>query len=241
MNIRIVPHASSCFDVNEQSPTKKQKMIDDFKTAQCLDNLRRAFETQNSAQIIFMSVAEEKGKDRSKAVSVWQTKCKDAFYGSGLFHRDDLMTKSGAKASPRYFYESYLKQYVGNLFLGTVKAMWKMGIFEAYKPEEKPFVLFSKQVLFPDDINPKIEAYIPLRDLIDTGLIFPDIMTFNPLANEVGFENAKPIAYGLFHSLYYGFNFATAFFRNFRGEWGYRCAVFERFKVGEVGSIRNSK
>lgn len=242
--IKIIPHASSCPNVNEESPTKKQKVIDDHRTVQTLDCLRRAFETQNSAQTILVMVAEEKARHHPKAKEGWQALCKAIFYRHGLeygFHKEDLLTKSGAKMSPHYFYENYLRQYVGNLFLKTIKVMWALGVFEVYKPEEQPFALFSKQVDCPGDINPRIEAYIPLADLVETGLIFGDIRIFNPVAEVVGFEQATPVCYGLFYSFYTGYNLATAFFRNFRGEWGYRWATYDRLKVGETGSIRNSK
>uniref|UniRef100_A0A6C0CH21 Uncharacterized protein n=1 Tax=viral metagenome TaxID=1070528 RepID=A0A6C0CH21_9ZZZZ len=246
--MRIIPHASNCPDVNEESPTKKQKIISDQKTTQCLDCLRRAFETQNSSQLLCVALAEEKSKDRSKSSAAWEATCKTIFSirlaqkaqnigDKGVGLAGDQITES----SPRLFYEARLKKYLGELYLATIKVMWEMGIFTVYEPDEKPFVLFSKQVDFPADINPKIDAYIPLQDLIDNSLIFADIKTFNPLASLIGFEQAKPIAYGLFYSFYPGFNCATAFFRNFRGEWGYRWAIYDRFKVGEVGSIRKSK
>lgn len=279
LNVKIIPHASGCPDVNEESPTKKQKMVAGLQATQCLDALRRAFGTQNSAEIIYVTVAEEKSKDQSKSSSAWQALCKDIFgdqnvtatgvpvgtrkspekstsggqnakstgirksprKGPTLPKKAELIAEQGGQMPPHLFYEGYLKQYVGTLFLSTVKSMWELGIFETYTPEEQPFVLFSKQIVRPTDVNPKIEAYIPLQDMIDNGLIFPDIKTFNPLSKVIGFEQAKPVAYGLFYSFYTGFNLATAFYRNFRGEWGYRWAVYDRLKVGEAGSMGDSK
>jgi len=283
LNLKIIPHASSCPDVNEESPTKKQRMVSDQKASQYLDSLRRAFETQNSAQVIYVTVAEEKSLNQSKSAAAWQALCKDIFgdqdvtpsgvpvassrkrpegnqggtrkspggnqsgirkspkKGPTLPKKAELIAEQGGQMPPHHFYEGYLKQYVGTLFLTTVKSMWEVGIFETYTSKEQPFVLFSKQITRPADVNPKIEAYIPLQDLIDNGLIFPDIQTFNPLAKVIGFEQAKPVAYGLFYSFYTGFNLATAFYRNFRGEWGYRWAVYDRLKVGESGSMGDSK
>ena len=279
LNIKIIPHASGCPDVNEESPTKKQKMIAGLQATQCLDCLRRAFETQDSAQVIYVTVAQEKAKDRAEGEAAWHALCKDIFgsqeesnkktrkspdkttigstrksppekpnaaskstrKGPTIPKKADLMVEQGEQVPPHHFYEAYLKQYVGTLFLSTIKTMWELGVFETNTPEAQPFVLFSKQITSPADVSPKIEAYIPLQDLLDNGLIFEDIKDFNPIAKVIGFEQAKPIAYGLFYSFYTGFNLATAFYRNFRGEWGYRWAVYDRLQVGEAGSISDSK
>lgn len=230
LGVKIIAHTSTCGKTGEISPKKThQKPVLEEKEF-ALRELEKTFDSPRWAQIILCRLSKEREKRDGREAEYWARDCKKLFVASGQL---ELRNGDGEKVSPHYYYEEYLKSYVGNLFLVHIEKLWDLGIFEIYKPEEKPFVLYSLQRDLIKDFHPEIDAYIPLQDALDYGIMFHDITTYNPLENEgvKGFAGQKPIVYCLFHSLFTGFNFMFAVFRSVEGRWGFRFAVFNRMTI----------
>jgi hypothetical protein len=227
IRVKIIPHASLCGAIGETSPNKKYKISDEERRKVILQELENAFDNERNVQTIILSLSREKEKLDGKESERWTKECNKLLTASGQIQMTD---KNGEVVSPQYYYEEYLKTYLGTKFVKYIEIMWNYGIFDIYKPDERPFVLYSCQKDIHKDFHPEIEKIIPLKDSIDYGIIFKDIHTYMPreLEQMSAFKDTKPVTYCLFHSLFSGFNFAFAVFRSLDGRFAFRFGIFDR-------------
>lgn len=230
VKIHVVPHASTCGKLGEISPSKKNKSSDEENKKVILEELEKSFDHAQIIHSIVLKLSKEKEHRDGRETERWIRDCNKVFTVNGQI---SLTDRNGMIVSPHYYYEEYLKSYVGSLFLDYIDTMAKLGIFEIYKPEEKPILLYSCQRDLVKDFHPGIHFMIPLNDAIEYGIIFKDIATYKPpeIEKMEGFKDAKPVAYCLFHSVFTGFNFAFALFKNSSKKPAFRFAVFDRSRM----------
>lgn len=236
--VTLVPHTSTCGKIGQASPTKKHKSIEDEEKAIMLTSLHKAFETDRFAQIILCTLSKEKELRNGREAEKWIRECNKVLTKDGQI---EMSSKDGEIISPHFYYEEHLKEYLCAIFLKYAEIMLKYGIFDIYKPEEKPFILYSMQKDLYKDFHPSVVAYIPLYDAIDYGFMFRDISTYNPFKDTPGFEDAKPLVYCLFHSLFIGFNWTFAIFMNKEGKLKYVPAIFDRTRMDVDDGMENCR
>ncbi len=190
--------------------------------------LGRAFENERNAQIIMRCLSEEKLTDKKYNDLAWGRICEN-FAQKFMYHSKTTEDDIG-----KDFYQTVLKKHVGDLMLQRGKTFIDSGVFKKYHPGENPITMVCVQKTITEDLLPTVEAYIPLNQLIDYGLMFKDVKTYNPLKTVKGFENATPLFYGMFHSFGIEFNLAAAFFLSEEGAFGYRWAIYDRFENGKL-------
>lgn len=238
--VKIIPHASLCGVVGEVSPNKKYKISDEERRNVILKELESAFDGERSVQTIMLRLSKEKERADGREAERWIKECNKLLTASGQIQ---MTGKNGEVVSPQYYYEEYLKNYLGGRFVKYVEIMWNYGIFDIYKPEERPVILYARQKDIHKDFHPEIEEFIPLKDAIDYGIMFKDIHTYKPREIEQmpAFRDSKPVAYCLFHSLFPGFNFTFAIFRNSEGKFAFRFGIFDRLKMDSDDSTKDCR
>jgi len=147
------------------------------------------------------------------------------------------MTSEELGSDPETFYKNILREHIGNLFMRHISVLKARGVFDRYNPITQPICLIATQKKVETDILPRVDAMIPMKHLVDYGLIFADMLSYNPLEKLEAYKGLKPLCYGVFHSFHYGFNLAAAFFLGTDGVVGYQFATYNRFEHIEPNRV----
>jgi hypothetical protein len=118
------------------------------------------------------------------------------------------------------FYESALKNYIGQSATNNIHGLGTMGIFNKYHPAETPLVLFysQKNVM---DLFPELHTVFPLQALIDMGLAPPDVKHLSPHIDTL------PTIYVMFWSFNPNFNLFGCFYKQ-ETDYDYIWATYDR-------------
>ena len=207
---------------------REEAALATFKT------LEKAFGSERDTQIMMRSLSQEREMPREKLDMKWKQVC--THFHSSLKEKSKMTTEE-IGLDPVEFYKKILKDHIGNLFMRHISVLKSRGVFDRYNPVTKPICLVSTQKKVETDILPNLDAMIPMKHLVDYGLIFADMLSYNPLSELAAYKDLRPLCYGVFHSFHYSFNLAAAFFLGTDGVLGYRFACYNRFEHIEPNPI----
>lgn len=152
------------------------------------------------------------------SIVAWESMCK-VFY-TKFAPAVKLNTPVPIK-DPVKYYEEVLKQYVAQSMINSIQDMDTAGVFDMYKPKERPLLLFCFQKHIAD-LFPQGEFILDYNTMVDKCLAPKDAAKFNP------FGDGELIAHAMFWSFSRSFSLFGSFFRDPSGGYNYYWIVFDR-------------
>ena len=202
----------------EKHQKEAENAIITFKT------IEAAFASERQAQIIMRTLSHEKEIPRAKLDEKWKKICA---HFSECFRQKSNTGTTITGQDPEEFYKEILKETITSLFIKHATVLKKRRVFERFNPVTQPICMVSVQQRIATDMIPELSAFVPLKHLIDYGLIMSNIMTYHP-------EGRVPACYALFQSFHYSYNLAMVIFFDDDNHIGYQYATFDRFETTVV-------
>lgn len=142
------------------------------------------------------------------------------------------------KCDAPQLYAALLKARVSICFGNYAKTFFKVGIFDLYKPEDRPILFYMAQKEFVQkDIFPSsVDVCLSLNHAIEANLVPKNIKTYM----ERGLDSSKKwrmYCCGLFHGFIHQVNYVTALYRSEDGHWSMSMVLIDRFTKPEDNII----